>query len=144
MCSRLHEWINSTFVIGVCSFMWLFLKKNYKERRNFRYHFCSSSFQEMVTPNTTITPIQVAQLACILCIELFCHSSTKHTTVPCSLYSIIMSGDSSVVRAPKSWSKGRGFEFLQERRENFLLQGRLSVLTLTSVSVPPLCYHSST
>ena len=43
--------------------------------------------------------------------------------------------DSSVVRAPDSWLKGRGFESLQERRENFLLQGRLSVLTLLSVSV---------
>ena len=32
-------------------------------------------------------------------------------------------GDSSVVRAPDSWSKGHGFESLQERRENFLLQG---------------------
>ena len=53
-------------------------------------------------------------------------------------------GDSSVVRAPDSWLKGRGFESLLERRENFLLQGRLSVLTLTSVSVPPPCYHSST
>ena len=45
-------------------------------------------------------------------------------------------GDSSVVRAPDSWLKGRGFESLLERRENFLLQGRLSVLTLISVSVP--------
>ena len=53
-------------------------------------------------------------------------------------------GDSSVVRAPDSWSKGRGFESLLERRDNFLLQGRLSVLTLISVSVPPPCYHSST
>ena len=53
-------------------------------------------------------------------------------------------GDSSVVRAPDSWLKGRGFESLLERRENFLLQGRLSVLTLISVSVPPPCYHSST
>ena len=33
--------------------------------------------------------------------------------------------------------KGRGFESLQERRERFLLQCRLSVLTLISVSVPP-------
>ena len=40
------------------------------------------------------------------------------------------SGDSSVVRAPDSWLKGRGFESLLERRENFLLQGQLSVLTL--------------
>ena len=53
-------------------------------------------------------------------------------------------GDSSVVRAPDSWLKGRGFESLLERRENFLLQGWLSVLTLISVSVPPPCYHSST
>ena len=53
-------------------------------------------------------------------------------------------GDSSVVRAPDSWLKGRGFESLLERRENFVLQGRLSVLTLISVSVPPPCYHSST
>ena len=53
-------------------------------------------------------------------------------------------GDSSVVRAPDSWLKGRGFESLLEWRENFRLQGRLSVLTLISVSVPPPCYHSST
>ena len=52
--------------------------------------------------------------------------------------------DSSVVRAPDSRFKGRGFESLLERRENFLLQGRLSVLTLISVSVPPPCYRSST
>ena len=53
-------------------------------------------------------------------------------------------GDSSVVRAPDSRLKGRGFESLLERRENFLLQGRLSVLTLISVSVPPPCYRRST
>ena len=53
-------------------------------------------------------------------------------------------GDSSVVRAPDSWLKSRGFESLLERRDNFLLQGRLSVLTLISVSVPPPCYRSST
>ena len=47
------------------------------------------------------------------------------------------SGDSSVVRAPDSSLKGHGFESLQERRENFLLHGQLSVPTLTSVSVPP-------
>ena len=40
--------------------------------------------------------------------------------------------------------KGCGFESLLERRENFLLQGQLSVLTLVSVSVPPPCYRSST
>ena len=49
----------------------------------------------------------------------------------------IWGGDSSVVKAPDSWLKGRGFESLQERQENFLLHGRLSVLTLISVSVPP-------
>ena len=54
------------------------------------------------------------------------------------------SGDGSVVRAPDSWSKGRGLKSLLKRRENFLLQGQLSVLTLISVSVPPPCYRSST
>ena len=53
-------------------------------------------------------------------------------------------GDSSVVRASDSWLKGPGFKSLQERRENFLLQGQLSVLTLISVCVPPPCYRSST
>ena len=57
---------------------------------------------------------------------------------------IIGGGDSSVVRAPDSWLKGRGFESLLEWRENFLLQGRLSVLTLISVSIPAPCYRSST
>ena len=57
---------------------------------------------------------------------------------------IMGSEDSSVVRASDSWSKGRGFESRQERRENFLLRGRLSVLTLTSVSVPhPYCCNST-
>ena len=65
-------------------------------------------------------------------------------TYKVSLSWIYHTGDSSVVRAPDSWLKGRGFESLLERRENFLLQGRLSVLTLISVSVPPPCYHSST
>ena len=66
------------------------------------------------------------------------------TEKQCNSYSPRRGGDSSVVRAPDSWLKGRGFESLLERRENFLLQGRLSVLTLISVSVPPPCYHSST
>ena len=41
----------------------------------------------------------------------------------------VYSGDSSVIRAPDLRSKGRRFESLLERRENFLLQGQLSVLT---------------
>ena len=49
----------------------------------------------------------------------------------------------SVVRVPDSRLKGCGFESLQEQRENFILQGQLSVLTLISVSVPPLRYCSS-
>ena len=52
--------------------------------------------------------------------------------------------DSSVVRAPDSWWKGRGFEPRLERWEKFLLQRQPSVLTLISVSVPPPCYRSST
>ena len=51
--------------------------------------------------------------------------------------------DSSVVRVLDSRLKGHRFESLQERRENFLLQGQLSVLTLISVSIPPPCYRSS-
>ena len=46
--------------------------------------------------------------------------------------------DSSVVRAPDSWLKGRGFESLLERRENFLLQGRLSVLTHFGIHSTPV------
>jgi len=61
-----------------------------------------------------------------------------------SCHVLVRGGDSSVVKAPDSWLKGRGFESLLEWRENFLLQGRLSVLTLISVSIPPLCYRSST
>ena len=57
---------------------------------------------------------------------------------------LLGSRDSSVVRAPDSRSKGRGFESLLERWENFLLHGQLSVLTLILVSVPPPCYRSST
>ena len=53
-------------------------------------------------------------------------------------------GASSVVRVSDSWSKGPGFESWQERWKNFFLQGQLSLLTLISVSVPPLCYRSST
>ena len=51
------------------------------------------------------------------------------------------SRDSSVIRTPDLWSKGRGFESWLEWQENFL---QLSVLTLISVSAPPLCYRSST
>ena len=60
------------------------------------------------------------------------------------LQSVLGGGDSSVVRAPNSWLKGRGFETLLGRRENFVLQCQLFVLTLILVSVPPPCYSSST
>ena len=40
--------------------------------------------------------------------------------------------------------KSCGFESRQEQRENFLLQGQISVLTLISVSVPLPCYCSNT
>ena len=39
--------------------------------------------------------------------------------------------------------KVAGSSPLQERRENFILQGQLPVLALISVSVPPPCYRSS-
>ena len=54
------------------------------------------------------------------------------------------SGDSTVVRASDSWSKGPGFESQQERQENILLQGQHFVQTFISVSVVPHpCYRSS-
>ena len=46
-------------------------------------------------------------------------------------------------RAPDSWLKGCRLDFWQEQRWNFLLQCQHSVLTLISVSIPPLCYRSS-
>ena len=61
-----------------------------------------------------------------------------------SFYLVIYDGDNSVVRAPDSRLKGRGFESLREQRENFLLQGHHFVLTPISVSVPPPCFRSST
>ena len=64
-------------------------------------------------------------------------SLTCYAVVSVGSLSYIGGGDSSVVRAPDSWLKSRGFESLQGRRQNFLFQGRLSVLTLISVSVPP-------
>ena len=86
--------------------------------------------------------------ACLLGLHA-CLSMPVHVTACLSMWlsahlSVHGDGDSSVVRAPDSWLKGPGFKSLQERRENFLLQGRLSVLTLMSVSVPPPCYCSST
>ena len=60
-----------------------------------------------------------------------------------SLYNSSNNNNSSVVRTLDSLLKGRGFESLQEWRENFLLHGRPSVLILIPVSVPPPCYHSS-
>ena len=54
------------------------------------------------------------------------------------------SGDSSVVRVPDLWWKGCRLKSQQEQWDNFLLWGQLSVLTLILVSVPPLCYCSST
>ena len=46
------------------------------------------------------------------------------------------SRDSSVARVPDLWS-GHRFQSQQEQQENVLLRGQLSVLTRTSVSVPP-------
>ena len=74
---------------------------------------------------------------------------TKISTETCKLHlrprASEGGGDSSVVRANGLViERSRVSNPLLERRENFILQGRLSVLTLISVSVPPPCYHSST
>ena len=57
---------------------------------------------------------------------------------------LLGSGNGSVVERRTRDPTVHGWEFRQEQRENFLLQGHLSVLTLFSVSVPPPCYRSST
>ena len=54
---------------------------------------------------------------------------------------VLKRAENSAIKAITNKSK---IESLQERRENFLLRGRLSVLTLISVFVPPPGYHSST
>ena len=55
---------------------------------------------------------------------------TLWKAVPCRFVVpyLVLEWDSSVVRAPDSWLKDRGFESLQERRDNFLVHGQLSVL----------------
>ena len=93
-------------------------------------------------------PVYTVTLPRAVCLFKFgvCFIWCVHVSVTSDTFymTFVGGGDSSVVRAPDSWLKGHGFESLLERRENFLLQGRLSVLTLISVSVPPPCYHSST
>ena len=73
-----------------------------------------------------------------LCLFLFC--PVRYLRI----FFFLNSRKSSVVRAPDSWLKGSRFESLQDWWGNFLLQGQLPVLTLIFVSVPPLCYRSST
>ena len=51
-------------------------------------------------------------------------------------YGNLGSGAGSVVGAPDSWLKGRGFESLQERRENFIIQGQLPALTRSAPTLP--------
>ena len=62
----------------------------------------------------------------------YCTSAFQSDDLPTELFPP-QGGDSSVVRAPDSWLKGRRFESLQKQCENFLLQGRLSMLTLILV-----------
>ena len=49
-----------------------------------------------------------------------------------------------LVRAPESWSKGCELESRQERRENFLLQSQLCVLTFIRCPFYPHVYRSGT
>ena len=125
--------------------------RDFFPRVNFQFtstHWqCSYSPRVLSHASTSVCMLKPQTLAAM---PMFGHPEILHTLIGISIkrgsYSCcsLGGGDSSVVRAPDSWLKGRGFESLLERRENFLLQGRLSVLTLISVSVPPPCYHSST
>ena len=71
-----------------------------------------------------------------------CTNCAKSVTVSRKMKTTRGSWGGSVVTAPDTCSNGPGFESPQERRESFLLQGQLSVLTLISVTVPPPCYCS--
>ena len=55
---------------------------------------------------------------------------TTTTTTTTAAAAAIATTTSLLVRAPDSWSKGCEFESRQERRESFLLQSQLCVLTL--------------
>ena len=91
-----------------------------------------------------IRSITVLSLSDIISNSISCHWQCMGSFVYDIKHLVSEGGDSSVVRAPDSWTKGRGFESPQERRETFLLHGQLSVLTLISISVPPPCYCSRT
>ena len=95
-------------------------------------YFLSSDCLTVCTEETSGSITSHKQLCVML---LFCQCTQDCTGF--HTWTLTGSGGSSVVRAPDSWSKGRGFESLLGRRENFLLQGQLSVLTLISVPVPP-------
>ena len=122
-------------------FQWMQLQKNVLVAANM--HFTWLQLQNLCFQ------FVAAGTVCILqWLKVWKYSSNRPTR-PANCYILQLayversgSGDSSVVRAPDSWLKSRGFESLREGRENFLLQGQLSVLTLISVTVPPPCYCS--
>ena len=66
------------------------------------------------------------------CCHSFFHAFSHLDSQNGSLHLFIYLGsrDSLLVRAPDSWSEGCEFESRQGRRENFLLQSQLCVLTL--------------
>ena len=64
------------------------------------------------------------------------HSKTNSRYFHC-IHKLYGSWDSLLVRATDAWSKGCEFESWQERRENFLLQSQLCVLTLIWCSFHP-------
>ena len=104
------------------------------DRASTRWHRCSGQTSGPLRNNCPHETVTVA-------LGVQGRNRTKQSSWFTGLH---RNGDSSVVRAPDSWLKGRRFESLQERWENFLLQGQLSLLTLISVSVPPPCYRSIT
>ena len=73
-----------------------------------------------------LLPKQVLKCTASWSWSWFQHHNSSTTSPP----HILGSMDSSVVRVPDSWIKGCRFKSLPKRRETFLLQGQLSVLTL--------------
>ena len=105
----------------------------------------SGLFQCTATNATTRFSLQSNEAKLnIQCKYTFCSSHTSPVFPVCLVCIIHGSWDSLLVRAPDLRSKGCEFESRQERRENFLLQSQLCVLTLYSVSVTPPCYRSGT
>ena len=112
------------------------------------FYICHMSFRYDNHFLQSYKPVSILKTNCVIkCYELGGHAITKSypgsrrsmqslynqraflhpSTWLCTFYT---RRDNLLVRAPDSWSKDCEFKSRQERRENFLLQSQLCVLTL--------------